>query len=239
MNLFYFNKYNKNFSLIIIFLSLFLFLFPLIKSQEIELSSEKALFNESLINFNKTNIKLGYIKDKMSNVKYNIILLIKHKNLIREHDSINSEVDKIKAQLDKNKYDKNTIMEEIQKLNSTITKFESKCNEMMHSIVRNEETKNILLNLIKIFFITLLIITIIALSIIGIVSFFVIRSQRRYHILHEEKSQDNIEVENGKPYINELGRIKAKNVETDSTDRKKIISKISNEDKKTEIENNN
>jgi Fe2+ transport system protein B len=175
----------------------------------------------------------------MSNVKYNIILLIKHKNLIREHDSINSEVDKIKAQLDKNKYDKKTIMEEIQKLNSTITKFESKRNEMMHSIVRNEETKNILLNLIKIFFITLLIITIIALSIIGIVSFFVIRSQRRYHILHEEKSQDNIEVENGKPYINELGRIKAKNVETDSTDRKKIISKISNEDKKTEIENNN
>ena len=45
----------------------------------------------------------------MSDIKYNIILLINHKNLIRVHDSINSEVDKIKAQLDKNKYDKNAI----------------------------------------------------------------------------------------------------------------------------------
>ena len=45
----------------------------------------------------------------MSDIKYNIILLINHKNLIRVHDSINSEVDKEKEQLDKNKYDKNAI----------------------------------------------------------------------------------------------------------------------------------
>ena len=109
MNSFYSNKCNKNISFILILIIPFLFLFSPIKSQEIGLSSEKALFNESLIIFNKTNIKLVHIKDKMSDIKYNIILLINHKNLIRVHDSINSEVDKIKAQLDKNKYDKNAI----------------------------------------------------------------------------------------------------------------------------------
>ena len=175
----------------------------------------------------------------MSDIKYNIILLINHKNLIRVHDSINSEVDKIKAQLDKNKYDKNAILEEIQKLNKTITKFDSKCNKMMRSIKRNEEAKSILLNMIKIFFITLLIITIIVLSITGIVSFFVIRNQRRYYILHEEHSQDNIDVEKRNHYNNEINRIKAKNEETDSTDRKKIVSNESSKDKKTELESSN
>ena len=239
MNSFYSNKCNKNISFILILIIPFLFLFSPIKSQEIGLSSEKALFNESLIIFNKTNIKLVHIKDKMSDIKYNIILLINHKNLIRVHDSINSEVDKIKAQLDKNKYDKNAILEEIQKLNKTITKFDSKCNKMMRSIKRNEEAKSILLNMIKIFFITLLIITIIVLSITGIVSFFVIRNQRRYYILHEEHSQDNIDVEKRNHYNNELNRIKAKNEETDSTDRKKIVSNESSKDKKTELESSN
>ena len=130
-------------------------------------------------------------------------------------------------------------MEEIQKLNSTITKFDSKCNKMIRSIKRNEEAKSILLNMIKIFFITLLIITIIVLSITGIVSFFVIRNQRRYYILHEEHSQDNIDVEKRNHYNNELNRIKAKNEETDSTDRKKIVSNESNKDKKTELEISN
>ena len=110
MNSFYSNKCNENISFILIFIILFLFSFSPIKSQDIEISSEKALFNESIIIFNKTNIKLGHIKDKMSEIKYNIILLINHKNLIRVHDSINSEVGKIKAQLDKNKYDKNAII---------------------------------------------------------------------------------------------------------------------------------
>ena len=220
-------------------MSLFLFSFAPIKSQEIDLSSEKALFNESLINFNKTNIKLGHIKDKMSDIKYNIILLSKYKGLIREYDSINSEVNKIKEQLNKNKYDKSTIVEEIQKLNNTISKFDSKCNEVMHSIKKNEETKNIFLNMIKIFFIVLLIITIIILSITGIVSFFIIRSQRRYHILHEEQSQDKIDIGNGNYYNKETDKIKVKNEEIDSTDRKKVLSKGSKEDKKTEIESSN
>ena len=109
----------------------------------------------------------------------------------------------------------------------------------MSSIKRNEEAKSILLNMIKIFFITLLIITIIVLSITGIVSFFVIRNQRRYYILHEEHSQDNIDVEKRNHYNNELGTIKAKNEETDSTDRKKIVFNESNKDKKTELESSN
>ena len=222
MNSFYSNKCNKKCSIILISIILFLFSFSPIKSQKIGLSSEKDLFNETLINFNKTNIKLGYIKDKMSKVKYNIILLIKNKALVRTHDSINSEVNKIKTKLDENKYDKNKIMEEIHKLNSTITKFDSKCNEMMRYVMKFEETKKILINMLKIFFIILLIIIIVVLSITGIVSFLVIRSQRRYHILHEEHSQDNIDLENGNNYNKELDRIKVKNGETDSTDRKKL-----------------
>lgn len=224
MSTFYSNKYDKKFSLILLSIILFLFSFSPIKSEEIGigLSSEKALFNESLIIFNQTNKEFGHIKNKISNIKFNVILLVKHKNLIRLNDSINSEVGKIKTQLDENKYDKEKIMVEIQALKSNISKFDSKCNEMIHSIKRFEEAKEIILNTIKIFFIILLIITIIALLIIGIVSFFVIKSQRKYHILHEEQSQDNIDIENGKNYNNELNRIKAKIGETDSTDRKKL-----------------
>ena len=236
MNLFNSNKSNKNFLLILLSIMLFLFSLSPIKSQKNELSSEKALFNEELIYFNKTNIKLEHINDMMSNIKYNIILLIKHKDLIRTHDSINSEVNKIKTQLDENKYDKNKIMEEINKLNKTLTKFDSKYKEMIHSIKSFEQIKNIILNMIKIFFIVLLIIIIVVLLIIGIVSFFVIRSQRRYHILHEEHSQDNIDIEDGKQYNNEFDRIKAKNEEANSTDRKKIITNESNKEKKTEID---
>ena len=239
MNLFYSNKSNINFPLFLLSAILFLFSLSPIKSQKKELSSEKTLFNESLIYFNKTKIKFEQINDMMLNIKYNIILLIKHKDLIRAHDSINSEVNNIKTQLDKNKYDKNKIMEEIHKLNKTMTKFDSKCKEMMNSIKRFEQTKNIFLNMIKIFFIILLVIMIVVLLIIGIVSFFIIRSQRRYHILHEEHSQDNIDNEDGKHYNNELDRIKVKNEETDSTDRKKIITNESNKEKKTEIESNN
>ena len=241
MSLFYSYKYYKNFSLILISIILFLFLFSFssIKSEEIGLFSEKALFNESLINFNKTIINFEHIKNKMLNIKFNVILLVKHKNLIRVYHSINSEIGKIKTELDKNKYDKDKIIEEIQTLNSTILKFETKCNEMMHTIQGFEKNKKMLLNTIKIFFIILLIIIIIAVFIIGIVSFFVIKSQRKYHILHEEKSQDNIDVENGKNYNNELNRIKAKIGEEDSTDRIKIISNESNEDKKTELQSSN
>ena len=93
--------------------------------------------------------------------------------------------------------------------------------------------------MIKIFFIIILIITILVLSITGIVSFFVIRSQRRYHILHEEQSQDKIDIGDRKYYNKETDRIKVKNEETDSTDRNKVLSKGSNEDKKTEIETSN
>lgn len=233
MNSIYSNKYNKNFSLRII--PIIIFLFSLIKSQENGLSSEKALFNETLTNFNNTNIKLDQIKELMSNIKYNIILIIKHKDLIRAYNSISSEENKIQTQLNENKYDKNKIVEEIYKLNSTITKFDLKCSEMMRSIKKFDRTKKIIFNMIKIFFIILLVIIIVVLLIIGIVSFFVIRSQRRYHILHEEHSQDNIEDE--KHHNNERDRIK-ENTETDS-DRKKISSNESNEDKKTEVESSN
>ena len=145
MSSFYSYKYYKNFSLILISIILFLFSFSSIKSEEIGLSSEKALFNESLINFNKTIINFEHIKNKMLNIKFNVILLVKHKNLIRVYHSINSEIGKIKIELDKNKYDKDKIIEEIQTLNSTISKFESKCNEMMHTIKGFEKNKKIFL----------------------------------------------------------------------------------------------
>ena len=236
MNSIYSNKYNKNFSLRIIPIIIFLFSFSLFKSQENGLSSEKALLNETLTYFNNTKIKLDQIKELMSNIKYNIILIIKHKDLIRAYNSISSEENKIQTQLNENNYDKNKIMEEIYKLNRTITKFDLKCSETMRSIKKFDKTKKIIFNMIKIFFIILLVIIIVVLLIIGIVSFFVIRSQRRYHILHEEHSQDNIEDE--KHHNNELDRIKEKNSETDS-DRKKISSNESNEDKKTEVESSN
>jgi len=235
MNPFYSNKFNNNFSLLLLSIIIFLFSFSPINSQENILSTEKDVFNETLINFNKTNIKLEHIKDMMSNIKYNIILKIKHKDLIRAHNSINSEVNKIKTQLEENKYDKNKIMEEIHKINKTMTKFDSKCNNMMNHIKRFDKTKKILLNMIKIFLIILFVIIIVVLLIISIVSFFVIRSQRRYHILHEEQSQDNIDVEDGRHYNNEFDKIKVKNEEAGSTDRKKIITSESSQEKKNRI----
>ena len=76
---------NLNFYLSIIIISLF---FSSIKAQNITQSEVNQLFNNNLIKCNKTEILFQEFSEKMKNIKYNIILKIKYKNLKKKHNKI-------------------------------------------------------------------------------------------------------------------------------------------------------
>jgi hypothetical protein len=168
-----------------------LILFSSIKTQD-TISEEKQLYNNNLIKFNKTEIQYKEISEKMKNIKYNIFLKIRYKNLKKKHQKIEIKLGKIKEKLDSNNYDKNELKEEIKEIYESITKFEKKCNKALDIFYKSEKTKKVLMNMIKAFFWTLLVIIIVVLIVIGVASIFIIKRQRKYYALEEENSQVNI-----------------------------------------------
>ena len=97
-------------------------------------------------------------------------------------------INEIQEELNKDKYDKEKIIENIKTLNENIKKFNIKYKTANNLYYEFEKLKISFLNFVKLFFIILLIVVIVVLSIIGIASFFVIKSQRKYYILKEEIS---------------------------------------------------
>ena len=218
--------FNLNFVLLVIILKIILFLLSPVKSQEINSSEEKQKLNKILIIFNVTNIEFQKLTEKMSNIKYNVLLLSRFKGLKRNYDSIKKQINYTKNKLDENNYNKTQIIEEIFYLNKTITKFDNDCYSINHAYITFDKTKILLINMIKVFFVTLFIIIIVIFIIIGIISFFVIRMQRRYYILHEENSQDSFSIEKGKYSNNEHDKTTQKNKKENSSSRKVSIKPI-------------
>ena len=81
-------SFNLNiYKIILISFIIILFSFTVINSQEIQDCEElKRLFSYSLTMLNKTEIKYLDISQKMKNIKYNIFLKIRYKNLKRKHN---------------------------------------------------------------------------------------------------------------------------------------------------------
>ena len=208
---------DLNFYLLIIIISLF---FSSIKAQNITQSEVNQLFNNNLIKCNKTEILFQEFSEKMKNIKYNIILKIKYKNLKKKHNKIVKKIGKIKELLNSNNYNKNEILEDIKELNKSLTKFEYKCNKAIHAFYKGEKVKTILNNLLKVFFITLFITIFLLLIVIVIISIFIIRRQKKYYALDEESSKVDIINEEGSNNTSESIKINNKKANEDSSERK-------------------
>ena len=180
-------SFTKNFKFSIFKLPLLILLISCLlqisNSQEISEVYEKAL-----IEYNKTKTYLEDLTKKMKDITMNIVLRIRFREIKRVYNNIEIKIKEIQEELNKDKYDKEKIIENIKTLNENIKKFNIKYKTANNLYYEFEKLKISFLNFVKLFFIILLIVVIVVLSIIGIASFFVIKSQRKYYILKEEIS---------------------------------------------------
>lgn len=189
MKSFHLNAYK------IVCITYIIFLFSQIKSQGTQQPKERELLKNCISEFNKTENRFIEISEKMKNIKYNIFLKIRYKNLKRTHNKIQTTISTIKKKLDSNKYDKIKVIEELKILTGNIGQYNRKCEKAIEIYYQAESMKAVIYNIIKAFFLTILIIIIVVMIIIGIVSFFIIRRQRKYSALTEEEStHTNIEI---------------------------------------------
>ena len=208
MKSFYLNIYT----IILISYTIILFSLTNINTQEIKNDEElKRLFSNSLFILNKTEIKYKEFSEKMKNIKYNIFLKLRYKNLNRKHNKINSMIANIKGKLDMNQYDLKQINEEMYKLDIEIGHFGKKCEKTIEVFYKAEQTKKLFMNIIKVFFFTLIITIVVIMIIIGVVSIFIIRRQKKYVSFEEEISNSNIEINVENNYNGSFDEIKEKN----------------------------
>ena len=224
MKSFYLNLYT------IILISFIIILFSLadINAQETKNDGDiKRLFSNALNMFNKTEIRYQEISAKMKNIKYNIFLKIRYKNLKRKYNKINTMISNIRGKLDINQYDLNEINEDMYKLDTEIESFGKKCEKAIVVYHKAEHTKRVFINIIKVFFITLIIIIVVVMIIIAVISVIIIKRQKKYHALEEEMSNSNIEINVGNNYNKSFDEIKETNEKEsiDNFNKKKNIKK--------------
>ncbi len=187
------------------------------------------MFNETLTNYNQTLLYFDDLSKKMETITMNIILKLKFKGLKRDKISIEQEISKIKENMDKKDNDNQKIREEINSVDQDIKYFNYKYNKINQLYNKYENFKEAFSNFIKVFFIVLFIIVVIALSLIGIISLFVIKKQRKYYKLQEEVTISEGREENTNNKVDE--KIKKKNKSKEgfiqsSTDRKIYIKSV-------------
>ena len=165
-------------------------------------ASEFTLFNQSMVKYNDTKKQFDDITNKMKNINYNILLKIRYKELERYYKIVETKFVEIQKELKKTNYEKEKVRNNIKLLDSDIHTFEKKYKATRSLYFEFERTKAYLLHFLKIFFICLFVAVIIIMAIVGIVSFFVVRNQRRYYKLQEEYSFNTDQKELDKDSIN-------------------------------------
>ena len=165
-------------------------------------ASEFTLFNQSMVKYNDTKKQFDDITNKMKNINYNILLKIRYKELERYYKIVETKFVEIQKELKETNYEKEKVRNNIKLLDSDIHTFEKKYKATRSLYFEFERTKAYLLHFLKIFFICLFVAVIIIMAIVGIVSFFVVRNQRRYYKLQEEYSFNTDQKELDKDSIN-------------------------------------
>ena len=210
MSLFYSKKY------IIIYILIITFSF--IKSQNDTFIQEKQLFNDYVLNYNNSLSKIKEINDNLGGIKYNFIFIIKYNNLKKENKVVENQISKIYNELNSTFCDKNKINEELNELNVTLAKFDKKCNKLIHSYKNFDRTKTKIFTMIKKALNILIILTIIVFIIVGVISLFIVKKQKRYRKIREDYSQDD-SVDNDGDSARESYKLKIKNDENYSKSR--------------------
>lgn len=179
----------------IVFLSVIIYSSLLCSVKTEDLSEEKQLLQECLSFYNKTELKFEEIKEKIKNVRFNIILKIKYKDITKIHTNIENNISEITEKIDSKSYDKNSVIKNLKELKTAIETLDAKCDKAIQTYNNNEKVYNFLIDLIKIIIITLFIVIVIVLLIIGIISIIVIKHQRNYYKLQEEVNPEEEEVD--------------------------------------------
>ena len=226
----------------IVFLSVIIYSSLLRSVKTEDLSEEKQLLQECLSFYNKTELKFEEIKEKIKNVRFNIILKIKYKDITKIHTNIENNISEITEKIDSKSYDKNSVIKNLKELKTAIETLDAKCDKAIQTYNNNEKVYNFLIDLIKIIIITLFIVIVIVLLIIGIISIIVIKHQRKYYKLQEEvnpedeveevqrQSQEELKKKND-PYSSERVIVKDNNKKT------KGKNKISSNGVEVEVKN--
>ena len=212
----------------------FYIVLPLINSQE---SKDKPLpedsqkrYKESVEKFEKINILYTNITEQMSDIKYNLLLIFRYKFLVSKHETIIAKIDKIKASLVFKNKSEEMILKDIHNLNEYINSYNKSCHKIMSLYESFENLKKTILNLIKIFFLTLAILILIVLIISGIILFSYFKKRRNYNILKEEITHtDFVDVKNS-----ELERIQIDSEINEKKKEKKHKNKNKKKKEKTE-----
>ena len=131
----------------------------------------------------------GFAK-KMEKITLNIILRIRFKDLQRDYEKLRKEMHKLTKNYENNN---KTVSENLDEVSKLLSSFEKSLISSIKAYKRFEQTKKIILDMIKVFIIVLSIIIFVSLTLIGIGSYFVIKHQK-YDKLREEVS-----IRNGEP----------------------------------------
>lgn len=148
-------------------------------------TSETDNYNITMNKYQQVLIQYKGFSKQMEKITLNVILRIRFKGLQRDFEELRKEIRELKACYEKENITITKILDEVNKL---LTKFEKSLINTIKAYKRFEQTKKIILHMIKVFIIILSIIIFITLTLIGIGSYFVIKHQKKYGKLHEEVS---------------------------------------------------
>ena len=210
MNLFFPKKY--------IIIYIFIISFSLLKSQNDTFFQEKKLFNEYVINYNNTVSNLKYLNERLDSIKYHFLFIIKYNSLKKSNKAITKLISKIYNELNSSSCDKNKINEELNELNITLTEFDIKCNKLIDSYNTFDFVKENVISKIKRFLNVFIILAIILFIIIGIISIYLVKRQKRYRKIREDYSHDD-SYDNDRDSLRDFYKLKVKNDENYSDSR--------------------
>jgi hypothetical protein len=179
-------KQENLFLTLLLILYLLCFLLPIIKSQEIQISKEQKYFKEITDNFNQTEKIFDNLTKKIKENRFNFILKIKYNNLKTKHENILQKMNDMKTSLDTNKEKEKNIMKELYKLNEHIQSYIISCYKTLKLYHSFENLNNIVLSIIKIFFIILVLVLIFAIIISGIRFIYIYRKRKSYELILAE-----------------------------------------------------
>ena len=170
MNFFYLN----------FFLTLFISLLSLIQSQD----NQESKLKEIEENISQINSLYQNLTEKMTDIKYNIVLKLRYKSLARKKDKVEKQLNKIKSS--------GTISEySLSELREYVYSYGKSCRKVQKLFDTFENLKNTIINIVKIFFLTLIIIIIVVIIISALIYLYIVRKRKSYDILHEEMSHSD------------------------------------------------
>ena len=163
------------------FLIILIILFQ-IKSQE----NQQAIIKEIEENISKIDTIYQNLTEKMTEVKYNIILKYRYKRLESKREKIDKKLNQIKSG--------NLISEKILKeLKEYVHSYKRSCHKVSELYDFFEDLKNTIINIVKIFFITVIIVIILVIIISTLIYLYIYRKRKNYEILQEEISHSDFQ----------------------------------------------